>query len=887
MRSQEARFAHELSTRDVDQAAFRSESLRSIGGLQQGLDTATAAAADNFAAITELSDFAQSLKRIQNDGADKADTLERGLAELRAKLDMASVDALKTFSALSDTRAELEEVSVRQAEDSAHTGGMLKALKEELLSLGAKGADKIASVENSLAELREQSNQRISGLKAALDESNATFDASHTKSLEISGALEERFARWVDKSGSDVFTLAEKVDTVENMLAQERANFADIGRATETRLGGLERGLLDIGGTFTTAQAVASESHGVLRQLLTQLADQSTGELRSLQTRVETIGGTFASHYGETAQATALMKERINVVCQAIEDTEARQKALSNLLVASQEREVIATNAISALEEKLKLLDSRVQVAAAMRTEELARSSDASEPVEQAHIAKGDSDEPAGRTAKDTDAEVKAEASAKSAEKSKDAGEADFDEWEYRDEKPQLVVPPAVQTAEAVAMKSMIISPITWQEEQAKRPEVLTQSECEGGNSPDFATTSVDLPPFFEPQLPQVDTLNTPKEIVADDASENWGSAMDGVKDEPSISQSFISQARLSARNAAERADAERAELGAFRKYLGNSQDEASVARKLRKPAIQFGAAAALLAICFTTAKYVFDNQSVMPRAQAAIHEPSLRPQARKAPAVQTSALAVQALNVERPSSGLFGGAPENQTNKDNNSQSGKERSLGSVAANAGHNLDRISALALAGDANAQLQVGLLYLARDGEVTSGSQAVKWLGLSANQGNAVAQYRLGALYAAGHGVPMDQVRAAQLYEKAASLGNRKAMYNLALAYVRGKGVSKNPTEAVRWFLKAANLGLLDAQFDLAVLYERGTGAPQSLLDAYRWYAIAAKSGDRESQQRVQTLATQLPAGDQAAAQKSADEFKASTVIPEANNPPSML
>jgi localization factor PodJL len=126
----------------------------------------------------------------------------------------------------------------------------------------------------------------------------------------------------------------------------------------------------------------------------------------------------------------------------------------------------------------------------------------------------------------------------------------------------------------------------------------------------------------------------------------------------------------------------------------------------------------------------------------------------------------------------------------------------------------------------------------------------------------------------------------LYDRAASLGNRKAMYNLALAYVRGSGVSKSPTEAVRWFLKAADLGLMDAQFDLAVLYERGAGAPQSLLDAYRWYAIAAKGGDKESQKRVQTLATQMPAGDKAAAQKSADEFKASAVIPEVNNPPSM-
>ena len=200
--------------------------------------------------------------------------------------------------------------------------------------------------------------------------------------------------------------------------------------------------------------------------------------------------------------------------------------------------------------------------------------------------------------------------------------------------------------------------------------------------------------------------------------------------------------------------------------------------------------------------------------------------------------------------------------------------------------LDKLTQLANAGNARAELVVGLKYLDGDGVAVSNTDAAKWLERAAEQGLPIAQYRLGFMYAGGLGVPADPAKAMHWYQLAAQAGNRKAMHNLAVAYATGAGTPKNLAEAARWFSKAAALGLSDSQFNLAVLYERGFGVPQSLLDAYKWYAIAAAGGDNESRSRIDALATQLSADDKAAAEHAAQAFRAAPLDPRSNVAPSM-
>jgi localization factor PodJL len=108
-----------------------------------------------------------------------------------------------------------------------------------------------------------------------------------------------------------------------------------------------------------------------------------------------------------------------------------------------------------------------------------------------------------------------------------------------------------------------------------------------------------------------------------------------------------------------------------------------------------------------------------------------------------------------------------------------------------------------------------------------------------------------------------------------------MHDLGVAYAEGLGTQKDFDESARWFAKAAALGLTNSQFNLAVLYERGEGVKQDLAQAYKWYAVAAASGDKESQARVEAIATQMPERQLAAAKAAAAAFKPATPDPDAN------
>ncbi len=195
--------------------------------------------------------------------------------------------------------------------------------------------------------------------------------------------------------------------------------------------------------------------------------------------------------------------------------------------------------------------------------------------------------------------------------------------------------------------------------------------------------------------------------------------------------------------------------------------------------------------------------------------------------------------------------------------------------------IEKLTELASTGDAKAERDLGLKYLAGDGVQANENEAARWLMRAAYRGEPTAEFWLATLYARGHGVPEDAFQANHWYEAAAKKGNRRAMHSFAVAYFQGWGVEKNYSEAARWFRSAAELGFVDSQFNLASLYERGAGLPQSLTEAYKWYAIAAKGGDKESATRVGVLATQLSPADLALAQQAAASFKPTAMDQDAN------
>ena len=75
--------------------------------------------------------------------------------------------------------------------------------------------------------------------------------------------------------------------------------------------------------------------------------------------------------------------------------------------------------------------------------------------------------------------------------------------------------------------------------------------------------------------------------------------------------------------------------------------------------------------------------------------------------------------------------------------------------------------LAIQGNAEAQLKLGILYATGQGVERDYVAAVKWYRLSAEQGYAEAQFALGVMYHSDLGVALDDVQALMWFTLAAS------------------------------------------------------------------------------------------------------------------------
>jgi len=112
---------------------------------------------------------------------------------------------------------------------------------------------------------------------------------------------------------------------------------------------------------------------------------------------------------------------------------------------------------------------------------------------------------------------------------------------------------------------------------------------------------------------------------------------------------------------------------------------------------------------------------------------------------------------------------------------------------------------------------------------------------ADSGDADAQVNLGLLYGKGEGVPQDFAQARQWYEKAATQGNAQAQVNLGEMYARSEGVPQDYDKAMEWIQKAAAQGHARAQVDLGEMYADGWGVPKDAAKAVEWYQKAAAQG----------------------------------------------
>ena len=110
---------------------------------------------------------------------------------------------------------------------------------------------------------------------------------------------------------------------------------------------------------------------------------------------------------------------------------------------------------------------------------------------------------------------------------------------------------------------------------------------------------------------------------------------------------------------------------------------------------------------------------------------------------------------------------------------------------------------------------------------------------AKQGDANAQFNLGLLYLTGKDVAKDPVEAELWLTRAASQGHARAQFTLARMFHQGKGVPQNYEAAVKWYTKAAEYGHTHAQHHLGMMYNRGLGVEKNEQTAKKWWGRAAQ------------------------------------------------
>jgi len=156
-----------------------------------------------------------------------------------------------------------------------------------------------------------------------------------------------------------------------------------------------------------------------------------------------------------------------------------------------------------------------------------------------------------------------------------------------------------------------------------------------------------------------------------------------------------------------------------------------------------------------------------------------------------------------------------------------------------------------------------------------AEALKWYRLAANQGYADAQKELGHMYVVGHGMPENDAEAAKWFRKAAEQGNENAQWFLGSMYANAQGVPQNYAEAIKWLTLAADKGYAPAQLSLGARYADGDGAPQDYVRAYTWFNLSAAQGGLQSQEaekRRGIIAQRMTPEQIAEAQKLTREWK---------------
>jgi TPR repeat protein len=116
---------------------------------------------------------------------------------------------------------------------------------------------------------------------------------------------------------------------------------------------------------------------------------------------------------------------------------------------------------------------------------------------------------------------------------------------------------------------------------------------------------------------------------------------------------------------------------------------------------------------------------------------------------------------------------------------------------------------------------------------------------AKAGDADAQYNIGLLYMKGLGVAKNSRTARQLFTAAAEQGQPDAQYNLGLMYFQGNTVFRSNKDAFTWWSRAAAQNHAPAQYNLGIMYAFGIWTEKDSKKALELWQASADQGNRDA------------------------------------------
>jgi TPR repeat protein len=112
--------------------------------------------------------------------------------------------------------------------------------------------------------------------------------------------------------------------------------------------------------------------------------------------------------------------------------------------------------------------------------------------------------------------------------------------------------------------------------------------------------------------------------------------------------------------------------------------------------------------------------------------------------------------------------------------------------------------------------------------------------SADHGWAQAEYQMGCIYLHGHLLPPDFSKAVRYFQESADQDGPRSQYELARLYANGYGVPRDDGDTpIALLRKSAAKNNLPALHELGERYRVGLGVPRDYIEAARYYEIASQ------------------------------------------------